>query len=71
MNSHKIGDYLQKNGNVYKIVPFQAHNEELSELGFLTTFLKADTKEMFAVPFVCHSLNNFQEKNETIDYTDE
>lgn len=33
MKEHSVGDYLQKDGDVYKIEPFQVHNEELAEYG--------------------------------------
>lgn len=52
MKEHKVGDYLQKEGSVYKIEPFQTNNEELAEYGFLSTFLKATTNEMFCTPFL-------------------
>ncbi|MBL1227122.1 hypothetical protein [Enterococcus sp. BWR-S5] len=52
MKKHEVGDYLQKNGDIYKIEPFQVHNEELAELGLISTFLRAATKEMFCTPFL-------------------
>lgn len=52
MKSHDIGDYLKKDGNIYKIEPFQAHNEDLTEYGLLSTFLKTTTNKMFCTPFL-------------------
>lgn len=37
---------------MYKIEPFQVHNEELAEYGLLSTFLKVTTNEMFCTPFL-------------------
>ncbi|AOA04111.1 hypothetical protein [Carnobacterium maltaromaticum] len=48
--NHKMGDYLYKNGNVYKIVP---HWDDLFTYGGLVSlFLQESTGKMFRSPYL-------------------
>lgn len=51
-NEHRIGDYLQKNGDIYKIMPFGIHNEELEKYGLLSMFLEASTGEINSLGYL-------------------
>ncbi|GGC98926.1 hypothetical protein [Enterococcus wangshanyuanii] len=46
---HKLGDYLYKNGNIYKLVPHQ-ENHFISE--FYSIFLEETTGKMFCSPYL-------------------
>lgn len=48
--NHKIGDYLYKNGNIYKIVP---HWDDLFAYGGLVSqFLQESTGKIFCSPYL-------------------
>ncbi|MBP2098857.1 hypothetical protein [Enterococcus rivorum] len=46
---HKLGDYLYKNGNIYKLVPHWENNF-VSE--FYSIFLEEATGKMFCSPYL-------------------
>ncbi|MEI5989785.1 hypothetical protein A5881_001278 [Enterococcus termitis] len=48
--NHKLGDYLYKNGNVYKIVP---HWDDMFAVGGLVSiFLQESTDTIFCSPYL-------------------
>lgn len=49
---HKIGDYLYKNGNIYKIIPHWDNNST-SEL--YSIFLKESTGKIYGSPYLIKS----------------
>lgn len=46
---HKMGDYLYKNGNIYKIVP---HWESTPMSELYSIFLKESTGKMYCSPYL-------------------
>lgn len=48
-SEHKMGDYLYKNGNIYKIVP---HWDSEFTYGFVSIFLQESTGQMYCSPYV-------------------